>query len=188
MIRTDDRGDDFYEWFLGPRMIYTSGVISDPNKDETLEQLQDNKLAIVCEKLALKPEDRRVRIADLPRSSSSHLAHRLLDIGCGWGTLAAFAGKNYNCDVTGVTLARNQTKFGNDRLRKNGVSEEKGRILCNDYRELATAGKRYSKIVSLESVAQPCFSLRILREPSQNVRTHRRQACAFASLIGHDRA
>jgi cyclopropane fatty-acyl-phospholipid synthase-like methyltransferase len=66
-------------------MIYTSGVISDINKEESLEQLQDNKLALVCEKLALEPTD------------------RLLDIGCGWGTLAAFAGKNYGCDVTGGT-------------------------------------------------------------------------------------
>jgi cyclopropane fatty-acyl-phospholipid synthase-like methyltransferase len=81
-----DRGDDFYEWFLGPRMIYTSGVISDINVEESLEQLQDNKLALVCEKLALEPTD------------------RLLDIGCGWGTLAAFAGKNYGCDVTGGML------------------------------------------------------------------------------------
>jgi tRNA/tmRNA/rRNA uracil-C5-methylase (TrmA/RlmC/RlmD family) len=63
--------------------IYTSGIISDPTKFETLEQLQDNKLALVCEKLDLKPSD------------------RLLDIGCGWGTLAAYAGKNYGCDVTG---------------------------------------------------------------------------------------
>lgn len=82
-----DRGDDFYEWFLGPRMIYTSGVISDINVEESLEQLQDNKLALVCEKLALEPTD------------------RLLDIGCGWGTLAAFAGKNYGCDVTGGKLS-----------------------------------------------------------------------------------
>jgi len=63
--------------------IYTSGIISDPTKFESLEQLQDNKLALVCEKLDLKPSD------------------RLLDIGCGWGTLAAYAGKNYGCDVTG---------------------------------------------------------------------------------------
>lgn len=52
-----DRGDDFYEWFLGPRMIYTSGVSLDPNSDETLEQLQDNKLSLVCHKLDLQPTD-----------------------------------------------------------------------------------------------------------------------------------
>lgn len=129
-----DRGDDFYSWFLGPRMIYTSGVISDINKQETLEELQDNKLALVCEKLDLQPED------------------RLLDIGCGWGTLAAYAGKNYGCDVTGVTLGKNQTKFGNARLRSNGVDESKGRILCMDYRQIPESHPRghFNKIVSLE--------------------------------------
>ena len=44
-------GDDFYEWFLGPRMVYTSGVITDLTKEESLEQLQDNKMTIVCEKV-----------------------------------------------------------------------------------------------------------------------------------------
>ncbi|GHJ88524.1 hypothetical protein NliqN6_4926 [Naganishia liquefaciens] len=127
-----DRGDDFYEWFLGPRMIYTSGVISDINVEESLEQLQDNKLALVCEKLALEPTD------------------RLLDIGCGWGTLAAFAGKNYGCDVTGVTLGKNQTAFGNKRLRDNGVPESQGRILCMDFRDLPHPKGTFNKIVSLE--------------------------------------
>jgi len=84
-------------------MIYTSGVIGDPDVEESLETLQDNKLAVVCSKLDLKPED------------------RLLDIGCGWGTLVAYAAKNFGCDATGVTLARNQAKFGTDRIEKNGV-------------------------------------------------------------------
>ena len=82
-------------------MIYTSGVISDITREETLEELQDNKLKLVCSKLDLKPED------------------RLLDIGCGWGTLSAFAAKNYGCKVTGVTLAEKQTAFGNERIAKN---------------------------------------------------------------------
>ena len=47
--------------------------------------------------------------------------YRLLDIGCGWGTLVAYAAKNYGCDATGVTLALNQTKFGTERIAKNGV-------------------------------------------------------------------
>ena len=46
-----DRGDDFYAWFLGPRMVYTSGIIRDINVEESLEQLQDNKLTVVCEKV-----------------------------------------------------------------------------------------------------------------------------------------
>ena len=112
-------------------MIYTGGVIKDINRKETLEELQDNKMALVCHKLELQPTD------------------TLLDIGCGWGTLCAYAGKNFGCDVTGVTLGKNQTKFGNDRLQKNGVEPAKGRILCTDFRDL-DANKVYSKIVSLE--------------------------------------
>ncbi|WRT65768.1 uncharacterized protein IL334_002717 [Kwoniella shivajii] len=127
-----DRGDDFYSWFLGPRMIYTSGVISDINRMETLEELQDNKLKMVCEKLDLKETD------------------RMLDIGCGWGTLATFAGKNYGADVTGVTLAKKQTAFGNERLRENGVSESKGRILCMDYRDIPHPQGYFNKISCLE--------------------------------------
>lgn len=48
--------------FLGPRMIYTSGIILDPDREETLEQLQDNKLTVVCEKLDLKPGEKLLDI------------------------------------------------------------------------------------------------------------------------------
>ena len=39
-------------------MIYTSGIVLNPNIEETLEQLQDNKLAVICSKLDIKPTDR----------------------------------------------------------------------------------------------------------------------------------
>ena len=127
-----DRGDDFYGWFLGPRMVYTSGVISDINKEETLEQLQDNKLAIVCEKIGLKAGE------------------KLLDIGCGWGTLAKFASVNFGARATGVTLGRNQTAWGNNGLRKAGIPEEQSNILCMDYRDIPLAEGGYDKITCLE--------------------------------------
>jgi cyclopropane fatty-acyl-phospholipid synthase-like methyltransferase len=127
-----DRGDDFYAWFLGPRMIYTSGIISDINKDETLEELQDNKLAVVCEKIGLKQNE------------------RLLDIGCGWGTLARFASENYGAKVTGITLGRNQTAWGNGAMRKVGIPEEQSKILCMDYRDIPVPEGKYNKITCLE--------------------------------------
>ncbi|KAJ7471299.1 sphingolipid C9-methyltransferase [Mycena galericulata] len=127
-----DRGDDFYGWFLGPRMVYTSGVVLSPDTFESLETLQDNKLAIVCNKLDLKPTD------------------RLLDVGCGWGTLVAYAAKNFGCDATGVTLGKNQAKFGTERIAQNGVPADKARILCCDYREIPHGQGIYDKIVSLE--------------------------------------
>lgn len=112
-------------------MIYTSGVISDIDRKETLEELQDNKLAVVCHKLQLKPTD------------------RLLDIGCGWGTLVTYAAKNFDCDATGVTLSRNQAEFGTKRIADNGVDAAKARILRTDFRNLDKAQK-FDKIVSLE--------------------------------------
>lgn len=48
-------GNDFYGWFLGNRMVYTSGVVTTLEREETLEELQDNKLTLVCEKLDLQP-------------------------------------------------------------------------------------------------------------------------------------
>lgn len=126
-----DRGDDFYAWFLGPRMVYTSGIISDPNREETLEELQDNKMAIICEKIGLKPGD------------------KVLDIGCGWGALAKFASVNYGASVTGITLGKNQTAWGNRWLREAGIPEEQSRIMCMDYRDLPE-GTKYDKITCVE--------------------------------------
>ncbi|KAH8598217.1 S-adenosyl-L-methionine-dependent methyltransferase [Bisporella sp. PMI_857] len=127
-----DRGDDFYGWFLGPRMIYTSGIISDKNREETLEELQDNKMAIVCEKIGLQKGE------------------TLLDIGCGWGTLAKFASVHFGAKTTGITLGRNQTAWGNNGLRKAGIPEEQSKILCMDYRDIPVPEAKYDKITCLE--------------------------------------
>lgn len=127
-----DRGDDFYGWFLGPRMIYTSGIVSDITREETLEELQDNKLAVVCEKIGLKRGD------------------RMLDIGCGWGTLAKYASTEFGARATGVTLGRNQTAFGNNALRKAGIEETQSKIVCMDYRDIAVPEGGFDKVTCLE--------------------------------------
>ncbi|KAH7326364.1 S-adenosyl-L-methionine-dependent methyltransferase [Stachybotrys elegans] len=127
-----DRGDDFYGWFLGPRMIYTSGIISDPSREETLEELQDNKLAVVCEKVGLKKNE------------------KMLDVGCGWGTLTRFASENYGARVTGITLGRNQTAWGNSAMRKVGIPEEQSKVFCMDYRDIPVPEGGYDKIICLE--------------------------------------
>jgi cyclopropane fatty-acyl-phospholipid synthase-like methyltransferase len=140
-------------------MVYTGGLIKDINKMETLEELQDNKMTMVCDKLDLKKGD------------------RLLDIGCGWGTLVTHAAKNYGADVTGgtslyaslqiflrtclrtflhafysriVTLAREQAAFGSKRLQENNIPESQGRILCHDFRDVPNRSGYYNKISCLE--------------------------------------
>jgi cyclopropane fatty-acyl-phospholipid synthase-like methyltransferase len=127
-----DRGDDFYAFFLGPRMIYTSGIISDLTREESLEELQDNKMGIVCEKIGLQEGD------------------VMLDIGCGWGTLAKFASVHYGAHVTGVTLGRNQTAWGNKGLENAGIQSTQSRILCMDYRDIPVPEGKYNKITCLE--------------------------------------
>ena len=124
-----DRGTDFFEWFLGERMVYTSGFFEHP--DQTLAQAQDNKMNLVCEKLQLEPGD------------------RLLDIGCGWGTLVAHAAKHYDVEAIGVTLAEDQTEYANNRIERWGV-EDQAEVLCRDYRDIPQ--QEFDKIVSLEMV------------------------------------
>ncbi|KAF4778201.1 cyclopropane-fatty-acyl-phospholipid synthase [Colletotrichum scovillei] len=127
---TYDKGNDHYSYFLGPRMVYTSGLFSDLSREETLEEMQDNKMAVVCEKLGLKEGE------------------TMLDIGCGWGTLAKFASVNYGAKVTGATIASNQAAWGNDGLRRAGIPESQSQILCMDYRDIPT--KKFNKISQLE--------------------------------------
>jgi cyclopropane fatty-acyl-phospholipid synthase-like methyltransferase len=125
-----DRGNDFFGWFLGERMIYTSGFFENPG--QTLEQAQDNKMELVCRKLQLKPGE------------------RLLDIGCGWGTLTRYAAREYGADATGVTIAERQTEYGMRRIQEDGV-QDRARILCKDYRDIP-ADQTFDKISSLEMV------------------------------------
>lgn len=101
-------------------MVYTSGMVSNPNTHETLEQLQDNKLHIVCHKLGLH----------------LHPGAKLLDIGCGWGTLARYASTNFNAHVIGITLGKNQTAWGNQGLLADGIHSSQSKILCMDYRDI----------------------------------------------------
>ncbi|MDP9150973.1 MAG: cyclopropane-fatty-acyl-phospholipid synthase family protein [Myxococcota bacterium] len=124
-----DRGDDFFAAFLGERMVYTSAFFH--GEHESLEQAQDNKMSLVCDKLMVRND------------------HEMLDIGCGWGTLAMHAAKHYGAKTTGITISKNQTAFGNARISKAGLSD-RARIECLDYREIPR--KSYDRISSLEMV------------------------------------
>src|SRR5262249_34249269 len=97
----------------------------------SLEQAQDNKMNLVCQKLQLQPDD------------------RMLDIGCGWGTLASHAARYYGAEVTAVTIAQNQADFAHRRAHEWGV-RSRVRILCSDYRDIPDT--KYDKISSLEMV------------------------------------
>jgi cyclopropane-fatty-acyl-phospholipid synthase len=85
-----DLGNDFYQAMLGPGMTYSCGYWKNA---DTLDQAQNAKLELVCQKLRLKP------------------GMRVLDIGCGWGGFMAYAAKNHGVECVGVTVSREQAAF-----------------------------------------------------------------------------
>jgi cyclopropane fatty-acyl-phospholipid synthase-like methyltransferase len=122
-----DRGNDFYEWFLGDSMVYTSGIFR--SRDESLEVAQKRKLDTICQSIQLQPGE------------------RLLDIGCGWGTLAVHAAAEYGAHCTGVSLAAEQIRAAQARAEAANVSH-RTTFLTDDYRNLPSA--RYDKITCVE--------------------------------------
>ncbi|MGD8859089.1 MAG: cyclopropane-fatty-acyl-phospholipid synthase family protein [Myxococcales bacterium] len=122
-----NRGNDFYHWFLGDSMTYTSGIFEDP--DESLESAQERKLDTVCKYVHMQPGDKH------------------LDIGCGWGPLVTHAAKHYGTQSTGITLAEEQAQWARERAEKNGVSD-KVKVIVDDYRNLPA--EQWDKITCLE--------------------------------------
>ena len=122
-----NRGNDFFEFFLGHRMVYTSGFYL--NEDDSLEKAQDQKMQLICEKLLLKSTD------------------RYMDIGSGWGTLVMHAAREFGVDATGITISEEQAKFATDRIEKAGLSDQ-ARINIMDYRDIPK--EKFNKISCVE--------------------------------------
>jgi cyclopropane-fatty-acyl-phospholipid synthase len=98
-----DVSNRFYEMVLGPSMTYSCAVFANP--EDTLEQAQARKVDLVARKLNLQPGD------------------RLLDIGCGWGTMSIHAARHYGARVVGVTLSEPQQRYATEQARLAGVSD-----------------------------------------------------------------
>ena len=123
-----DLGNDLFELFLDPTMMYSCAVFETP--EATLEEASLSKLRRICERLDLKPED------------------HVLEIGTGWGGFALYAAQNYGCRVTTTTISREQHAFAVERIRAAGL-EDRVTILLEDYRDLTGT---YDKLVSIEMI------------------------------------
>lgn len=123
-----DLGNEMYQSFLDPTMMYSSGIY--PKASSTLEEASVNKLDEICKKLELQPTD------------------HLIEIGTGWGGFAIHAAKNYGCHVTTTTISDAQFEEAEKRIKANGL-ENKITLLKTDYRELE--GK-FDKLVSIEMI------------------------------------
>ncbi|MFE1127114.1 class I SAM-dependent methyltransferase [Streptomyces albidoflavus] len=109
-----DVGNDFYERVLGPSMVYSCAYWQD---DATLESAQRDKLDLICRKLGLAP------------------GMRLLDVGCGWGSMALHAAREYGVQVVGVTLSREQAAYARKRAAEQGLAD-RVEIRVQDYRDV----------------------------------------------------
>jgi len=110
-----DVGNEFFALFLDESMTYSCGIFSRGAK--TLEEAQLTKLELVAKKLQLKP------------------GMRVLDVGCGWGSFAIHAARNYGVTVTGVTLSEAQAELARERVAQAGLSDSV-EIRVADYRQL----------------------------------------------------
>ncbi|MDT9696686.1 cyclopropane-fatty-acyl-phospholipid synthase family protein [Streptomyces sp. P17] len=110
-----DVGNDFYEIVLGPSMVYSCAYWEDAG---TLEDAQRDKLDLVCRKLGLGP------------------GMRLLDVGCGWGSMAIHAAREYGVSVVGITLSQEQAAYARKRAADEGLTD-RIEIRVQDYRDVA---------------------------------------------------
>jgi cyclopropane-fatty-acyl-phospholipid synthase len=111
-----DVGNDFYELVLGPSMVYSCAYWA-PGGAGTLEDAQRDKLELICRKLDLKP------------------GMRLLDVGCGWGSMAIHAAREHGARVVGVTLSREQAAYARKRVADEGLTDVV-EIRVQDYRDV----------------------------------------------------
>ncbi len=123
-----DVGNDFYRLVLGEAMTYSCARFVGPS--DSLEQAQAAKHELVCRKLGLH----------------QRAGMRLLDVGCGWGSMAIHAAEVHGAEVVGITISREQAEEARGRVRSAGV-EDRVEIRLQDYRDLG--GERFDGVSSI---------------------------------------
>jgi cyclopropane-fatty-acyl-phospholipid synthase len=114
-----DVGNDFYRLILGPSMVYSCAYwTQEPGPGYNLDDAQRDKCDLVCTKLGLQPR------------------MRLLDVGCGWGSLAIHAAARYGVSVVGVTVSQEQARRARERVAEAGLGDLV-EIRLQDYRGIA---------------------------------------------------
>jgi cyclopropane-fatty-acyl-phospholipid synthase len=126
-----DTSNELFQAFLSPDMNYSSAIWALGIEDEGLETAQLRKVHNIIVKAGIQS------------------SHHVLDIGCGWGSLAMEAVKLTGCRVTGLTLSIQQKTLAEERIRAAGLNERIEILLC-DYRKAPTPSGGYDRIVSVE--------------------------------------
>ncbi|XP_057733270.1 uncharacterized protein LOC130948526 isoform X4 [Arachis stenosperma] len=125
-----DLSNELFALFLDETMTYSSAVFK--NEDEDLKDAQMRKISLLIEKARIGRK------------------HEILEIGCGWGSLAIEVVKRTGCKYTGITLSKEQLKLAKERVRDAGLQDHIKFLLC-DYRQLPKTFK-YDRIISCEMI------------------------------------
>ena len=120
-----DISNKFYDLFLDEKRQYSCAYFK--NEDDTLEVAQNNKIDHIIKKLNLKPNQ------------------KVLDIGCGWGTLALDIAKKTQCEVVGITLSKNQLEYAQQKAKEMNL-ENQVEFRLADYRQL---NEKFDRVVSV---------------------------------------
>ncbi|HEY1606490.1 MAG TPA: cyclopropane-fatty-acyl-phospholipid synthase family protein [Allosphingosinicella sp.] len=126
-----DVGNQLYRLFLDDDLQYSCAYFTDPSN--SLEQAQADKKAHIAAKLHLKP------------------GQKVLDIGCGWGGMALYLNRHFDCDVLGITLSEEQLKLARERASEAGVAD-RVKFELRDYRRVEGTFDRIVSVGMFEHV------------------------------------
>ena len=131
-----DLGNEFYRLWLDREMVYTCAYF--PTPDATLEDAQIAKMDLVCRKLQLKPGE------------------RVIEAGCGWGSLALFMAKHYGVTVRAFNISAEQIAYARNRAMEERLVD-RVEFVEDDYRSVRSACDVFVSIGMLEHVGLPDY-------------------------------
>jgi cyclopropane-fatty-acyl-phospholipid synthase len=168
-----DVGNDFYRLVLGPAMTYSCARFVDDDMD--LADAQAAKHELICRKLGLAEPAFRSACGSRPR---------LLDVGCGWGSMAMHAAAHHDVDVVGITISAEQATLARRRVADAGLTD-RVEIRLQDYREIhdgpfdAISSIGMAEHVGSKNMARYCSDLHELLRSGGRLLNH-----AIASVGG----
>ncbi|HXZ81949.1 MAG TPA: cyclopropane-fatty-acyl-phospholipid synthase family protein [Terriglobales bacterium] len=128
-----DLPTDFYQLWLDPELVYTCAYFPEPTA--TLEEAQQAKLDLVCRKLWLQSNE------------------KVVEAGCGWGSLAIYMARNYGVQVKAFNISREQIAFARERAKREGLTS-RVEFIEDDYRNIRGDFDVFASVGMLEHVGR----------------------------------